>query len=86
MLNPQPQVRNFVILEVRNRNFVIFEVRTASSQLFMNRVKKFCNQPRPEVNCSELIGKNKSKVVTCGKYSKRMVDTLHEIEGITRNR
>ena len=37
----------------------------------MNRVKKFCNQPCPEVNCSELIGKNKSKVVNCGKYSKQ---------------
>ena len=35
-LNPQPQVRK----------------RTASPQLFMNRVKKLCNQPRPEVNCS----------------------------------
>ena len=55
-LNPQQQVRNFLILEVRN--FVIFEVRTASLQLFMNRVKKFCNQPHPEVNCSELIGKS----------------------------
>ena len=52
----------------------------------MNRVEEFCNQPRPIVICSELISKNKSKVVTCGKYSKRMVDTLHEIEGITRNR
>ena len=49
----------------------------------MIRVKKFCNQPRPEVNCSELIGKNKSKVVTCGKYNKRMVNTFHAIEEIT---
>ena len=64
----------------------MFEVRTASPQLFMNRVKKFCNQPRPEVNCSELIGKNKSKVVTCGKYSKRMVNTFRAIEEITHNR
>ena len=51
----------------------------------MNRVEEFCNQPRPVVICSELISKNKSKVVTCGKYSKRMVDTLHAKEGITRN-
>ena len=78
-----PQVRNFVILEVRNfvilevRNFVMFEVRTASPQLFMNRVEEFCHQPRPEVICSELISKNKSKVVTCGKYSKRSVWWIH---------
>ena len=52
----------------------------------MNLVEEFCNQPRPEVNCSELISKNKLKVVTCGKYSKRMVDTLHAIEGTTHNR
>ena len=52
----------------------------------MNRVKKFCNQPRPEVNSSELIGKNKPKVVTCGKYSKRMVNTFHAMEEITHNR
>ena len=52
----------------------------------MNLVKKFCNQPRPEVNCSELIGKNKAKVLTRGKYSKRMVNTFHAIEEITRNR
>ena len=51
----------------------------------MNRVKKFCNQPRSEVNCSELIGKSKSKVVTCGKYSKRMVITFHAIEEITQS-
>ena len=49
----------------------------------MNRVKEFCYQPRPEVNCLELNGKNKSKVVTCGKYSKRMVNTFHAIEEIT---
>ena len=48
----------------------------------MNRVKEFCNQPRLEVNCSELIGKSKSKVVTFRKYSKRMVNTFHVIEGI----
>ena len=30
----------------------------------MNRVEEFCNQPRPEVICSELISKHKSKVVT----------------------
>ena len=52
----------------------------------MNRVEEFCNQPRPEVICSELISENKSKVVTYGKYSKRMVDTFHVIEGITHNR
>ena len=52
----------------------------------MNRVEEFCNQPRPEVICSELISKHKSKVVTCGKYSKRMVDTFHAIEEITHNR
>ena len=52
----------------------------------MNRVEEFCNQPRPEVNCSELISKNKSKVVTCGKYSKRVVGTFQAIEGITHYR
>ena len=52
----------------------------------MNLVEEFCNQPRPEVICSELIGKHKSKVVICGKYSKRMVDTFHAIKAITRNR
>ena len=52
----------------------------------MNRVKEFYNQPRPEVNCSELIGKNKLKVVTCGTYSKRMVNTFHAIQEITHNR
>ena len=52
----------------------------------MNRVEEFCNQPRPEVICSELISKNKSKVVTYGKYSKRLVDTFHAIEEITHNR
>ena len=51
----------------------------------MNRVKEFGKQPRREVNCSELIGKNKSKVVTRGKYSKRMVNTFHAKE-ITHNR
>ena len=48
----------------------------------MNRVEEFCNQPCAEVICSELIGKHKSKVVTCGKYSKRMVDTFHAIKWI----
>ena len=52
----------------------------------MNRVEEFCNQPRPEVICLKLIRKNKSKVVTCGKYSKLMVDTFRAIEGITLNR
>ena len=49
----------------------------------MNRVEKFCHQPRREVICSELVSKNKSRVVTCGKYNKHMVDTFHAIEGIT---
>ena len=31
----------------------------------------FCNQPRPEVNCSELIDKNKSKVLSCGSIANR---------------
>ena len=52
----------------------------------MNRVEEFCNQPRPEVICSELISKNKSKVATCEKHSKRMVDTFHAMKGITHNR
>ena len=52
----------------------------------MNRVEEFCYQPCPGVICAELIGKNKSKVVTCGKYSKRMVNTFHAIEEITHNR
>ena len=52
----------------------------------MNRVEEFCDQPRPEVICSELISKSKSKLVTRGKYSKRMVDTLHPIEEIIHNR
>ena len=64
----------------------MFEVRIASPQLFMNRVEEFRNPPCPEVICSELICKNMSKVVTCWKYNKRMVDTFHAIEGITHNR
>ena len=67
--SPQPQVCNFVI----------FQVCIASPQLFMDRVEKFCNHPCPEVICSELISKHKSKVVTCGKYNKRMVNTFHAI-------
>ena len=85
-LNPQPQVRNFVILEVCNRNFVIFEVVTSSPKLVMNRVEEFCNQSCHDVICSELTSKHKSKVVTCGKYSKLMVDTFHAIKEITHNR
>ena len=51
----------------------------------MNRVEEFCNQPCPEVICSELISKHKSKVVTCGKYNKHMVDTFHAMKEITHN-
>ena len=49
----------------------------------MNRVEEFCNQPCPEVICSELISKHKSKVVICGKYIKCIVDAYHAIKGIT---
>ena len=52
----------------------------------MNRVEEFCYRPSAEVIGSELISKRKSKVVTCGKYSKRMVGTFHAIKGITHNR
>ena len=76
VLNPQPQVRNCTFKSL---------VRTASPQLFMNRVEEFCNQPCPKLICSELISKHMSKVVTCGKYSKRMVDTFYAIKGITHN-
>ena len=46
----------------------------------MNRVEEFCNHPCPEVICLELISKRKSKVASCGKYSKRMVNTFHAIK------
>ena len=75
-LSPQPQVCNFVILEVRKRKSVTFY--KPSGRVLI--------QPCPEVVCSELISKHKSKVVTCGKYWKRMVGIFHAIKRITHNR
>ena len=48
----------------------------------MNQVKEFCNQPCTKLICLELISKHKRKVVTCVKFSNRLVDTFYAVEGI----
>ena len=74
--NPQPQVHNFVIFEVRNRK----------SATFYEPIRRVLQSPCLKLICSELISKHKSKVVTCGKYSKRMMDTFRAIKGIIHDR